>query len=43
MAPFTFTPSQCALFGAGAAVAVLLVSLTVTQLPRSRARQITTA
>ena len=35
--PLTFTPSQCALFGAGAAVVVLLLSLALTRLPRSRA------
>jgi len=42
-APLTFTPSQCALFGAGAAVVVLLLSLAVTQLPRSRATQLKAA
>ncbi len=33
--PLTFAPWQCALFGAGAAVVVLLLSLGVTRLPRA--------
>ena len=38
--PLTFTPWQCALFGAGAAVVVLLLSLALTRLPGSRVRQL---
>lgn len=38
--PLTFTPWQCALFGAGAAVVVLLLSLAVTRLPGLRVRQL---
>ena len=39
----TFATWQCALFGAGAAVVMLLLSLAVTRLPRSRARQLKAA
>jgi hypothetical protein len=42
-ARLTFTPWQCALFGAGAPVVVLLLSLAVTRLPRSRAKQLKAA
>lgn len=38
--PLTFTPWQRALFGAGAAVLVLLLCLAVTGMPRLRARQL---
>jgi len=34
--PLTFAPWQCALFGGGAAVVVMLLSLAVTRLPMAR-------
>lgn len=41
--PLTFTPWQCTLFGAGAAVVMVLLSLAVTRRPRSRERQLKAA